>query len=72
MARAKQNSAYIKPNDGSKNNGRKKGDKYGPKKQLIKSSSQLTPAKKEVSIEIWKLFTKLYNRWHEQNKTQHT
>jgi len=51
MARAKQNSAYIKPNDGRKNNGRKKGDKYGPKKQLIKSSSQLTPAKKErISI----------------------
>ena len=47
MARAKQNSAYIKPNDGRKNNGRKKGDKYGPKKQLIKSASQLTPAKKE-------------------------
>lgn len=47
MGRAKQNSAYIKPNDGRKNNGRKKGDKYGPKKQLIKSASQLTPAKKE-------------------------
>ena len=47
MARAKQNSAYIKPNDGRRNNGRKKGDKYGPKKQLIKSASQLTPAKKE-------------------------
>ena len=47
MGRAKQNSSYIKPNDGRKNNGRKKGDKYGPKKQLIKSASQLTPAKKE-------------------------
>jgi len=47
MGRAKQNSVYIKPNDGRKNNGRKKGDKYGNKKQLIKSSSQLTPAKKE-------------------------
>ena len=38
MGRAKQNSAYIKPNDGRKNNGRKKGDKYGTKKQLIKSN----------------------------------
>lgn len=48
MGRAKQNSAYIKPNDGRKNNGRKKGDKYGSKsKSLIKSSSQLTPVKKE-------------------------
>jgi hypothetical protein len=47
MAKAKQNSAYIKPNDGRKNNGRKKGDNYGNKKTLIKSSSQLTPAKKE-------------------------
>tara|TARA_B110000459_G_scaffold575_1_gene607 strand:- start:4906 stop:5331 length:426 start_codon:yes stop_codon:yes gene_type:complete len=51
MAKAKQNSAYIKPNDGRKNNGRKKGDNYGNKKTLIKSSSQLTPAKKErISI----------------------
>ena len=51
MAKAKQNSAYMKPNDGRKNNGRKKGDIYGPKKELIKSSSQLTPAKKErISI----------------------
>ena len=48
MGRAKQNSAYIKPNDGRRNNGRKKGEKYGSKsKTLIKSSSQLTPAKKE-------------------------
>ena len=48
MGRAKQNSAYIKPNDGRRNNGRKKGEKYGSKsKMLIKSSSQLTPAKKE-------------------------
>jgi hypothetical protein len=48
MGRAKQNSAYIKPNDGRRNNGRKKGDKYGSKsKSLIKSSSQLTPVKKE-------------------------
>lgn len=48
MGRAKQNSAYIKPNDGRRNNGRKKGEKYGSKsKALIKSSSQLTPAKKE-------------------------
>jgi len=48
MGRAKQNSAYIKPNDGRRNNGRKKGQKYGSKsKTLIKSSSQLTPAKKE-------------------------
>jgi hypothetical protein len=48
MGRAKQNSAYIKPNDGRRNNGRKKGDKYGSKaKTLIKSSAQLTPAKKE-------------------------
>ena len=28
MAKAKQNSAYIKPNDGRKNNGRKKGDNW--------------------------------------------
>ena len=48
MGRAKQNSAYIKPNDGRRNNGRKKGDKYGSKsKSLIKSSSQLNPVKKE-------------------------
>lgn len=48
MGRAKQNSAYIKPNDGRRNNGRKKGEKYGSKaKTLIKSSAQLTPAKKE-------------------------
>ena len=48
MGRAKQNSAYIKPNDGRRNNGRKKGEKYGSKaKTLIKTSAQLTPAKKE-------------------------
>ena len=51
MGRKPKEYKYVKKNDGRKNNGRKKGDKYGQKKELIKSSSQLTPAKKErISI----------------------
>lgn len=49
--RAKQNSAYIKPNDGRKNNGKKKGDKNTKKGSLAKttitSPAKLNKPKKE-------------------------
>lgn len=58
---------YIIPLN-SKGTKCKIGIELGEKKAITKE----VYSKKEVSIEIWKLFTKLYNRWHEQNKTQHT
>tara|TARA_B100000497_G_C7581529_1_gene350081 strand:- start:654 stop:893 length:240 start_codon:yes stop_codon:yes gene_type:complete len=44
------------------------GIELGNKKAITKEIY----TNKEVSTEIWKLFTKLYKRWEEQNKTQHT
>jgi hypothetical protein len=44
------------------------GIELGDKKAITKEIY----TNKEVSTEIWKLFTKLYKRWEEQNKTQHT
>ena len=44
------------------------GIELGDKKAITKEIY----TNKEVSKEIWKLFTKLYKRWEEQNKTQHT
>ena len=44
------------------------GIELGEKKAITKEIY----TNKEVSKEIWKLFTKLYNRWEEQNKTHHT
>ena len=44
------------------------GIELGDKKAITKEIY----TNKEVGKEIWKLFTKLYKRWEEQNKTQHT
>jgi len=44
------------------------GIELGDKKAITKEIY----TNKEVSTEIWKLFTKLYKRGEEQNKTQHT
>ena len=40
--------------------------------KIYKAITKETYTKKEVSDEIWKLYTKLHNKWLEQNKTQHT
>ena len=44
------------------------GIELGNKKAITKE----VYTKKQVSEEVWKLFTKLYNKWQKQNKTQHT
>jgi len=58
---------YIVPQD-NKGTVCKIGIELGVKKAITKE----TYTKKEVSDEIWKLYTKLHNKWLEQNKTQHT
>ncbi len=58
---------YIIPQN-NKGTKCKIGIELGEKKAITKE----VYSNKEVSIEIWKLYTKLYDRWHEQNKTQHT
>jgi len=60
-------SIYIVPLN-NKGTQCKIGIELGEKKAITKEIY----SKKEVSTEIWKLYTKLYDRWHEQNKTQHT